>query len=55
MGLHLDLEKVFMDNAAKTGPQYVRKGGLLINDGDNPTKAVVMRKREENKRKYGLN
>ena len=32
----------------------MRKGGLIINMGDNPTKASVYRKREANKKKFGL-
>ena len=54
MGLHLNLLKVWEANHAKQGKQYTRKGGLLINMGDNPTKAQVERKREANKKAYGL-
>ena len=38
----------------KQGPNFVRKAGLIINTGDNPTKASIYRKREANKKKYGL-
>ena len=48
MGLHVDLERIYIDNMAKSGPDVSRKGGLLINMGDNPTKAVVERKRKAN-------
>lgn len=54
MGLHINLEKVWEWNNAKQGPNYVRKAGLLINMGDNPTKAQVYKKREHNKKKFGL-
>ena len=54
MGLHLDLSKVFDKNTKIQGPNVVRKAGLLINMGDNPTKQQVMRKREANKREFGL-
>ena len=39
MGLHLNLEKVWEVNNAKREGKYVRKAGLLINMGDNPTKS----------------
>ncbi len=52
MGLHLDLESIYLDNRAKQN--VTRKAGLIINSGDNPTKAEVHRKREANKQKYGL-
>ena len=54
MGLHLNLEKLWEFNNAKQGPNFVRKAGLLINMGDNPTKAQVYKKREANKKKFGL-
>ena len=54
MGLHVDLKKIWESNYAKQGKNHTRKGGLLINMGDNPTKASVMRKREANKKAYGL-
>ena len=38
MSLHIDLEKVWENNNAKRGPDVVRKAGLIINMGDNPTK-----------------
>jgi hypothetical protein len=52
MGLHLDLESIYLDNRAKQ--DCCRKGGLIINTGDNPTKQEIHRKRELNKQKYGL-
>ena len=52
MGLHIDLEAVYLDNRAKQN--VTRKGGLIINSGDNPTKQETHRKREANKQKYGL-
>ena len=54
MGLHLNLEKLWEWNNAKQGPNFIRKAGLLINMGDNPTKAQVYKKREANKKKFGL-
>ena len=47
MGLHLDLESIYLDNRAKQN--VTRKAGLIINSGDNPTKAEIHRKREANK------
>jgi hypothetical protein len=52
MQLHVDLFRVWEANQAKT--DVVRKGGLIINVGDNPTKASIFRKREANKKLYGL-
>jgi hypothetical protein len=52
MGLHLDLETIYLDNRSKNN--VTRKGGLIINTGDNPTKREIHKKREENKKKYGL-
>lgn len=54
MGLHLDLERIFLDNRQKIGSNVLRKAGLIINDGDNPTKAQVNSKRDKNRKKYGL-
>jgi len=48
MGLHLDLEAIYLDNRAKQ--EVTRKGGLIINTGDNPTKAEIYRKREAHKK-----
>jgi hypothetical protein len=52
MQLHVDLFRVWETNQAKI--DVVRKGGLIINVGDNPTKASIFRKREANKKKFGL-
>ena len=52
MGLHLDLESIFLENRGKR--DATRKGGLIINTGDNPTKKEIHRKRELNKKKFGL-
>ena len=54
MGLHLDLQKVWEANNAKQGKEFTRKAGILINMGDNPTKAQVERKREAHKKTFGL-
>ena len=54
MGLHIDLERVWEKNNARQGPDVVRKAGLIINMGDNPTKKQVQMKREFNKKEYGL-
>lgn len=51
MGLHLDLEEIYMDNKKKN---VFRKNGLIVNSGDNPTKREVYEKREAKKKKYGL-
>ena len=52
MGLHLDLEAIYLDNRSKEG--VFRKQGLIVNQGDNPTKKAIYEKREANKKKYGL-
>lgn len=54
MGLHLDLEQIYCDNRIREGPNITRKGGLIVNAGDNPTQREVFEKRELNKAKYGL-
>ena len=54
MGLHIDLEKVWAKNNALRGDHVVRKAGLIINMGDNPTKKQIQMKREANKKEYGL-
>ena len=54
MGLHLDLEQIYCDNRTREGPTITRKGGLIVNCGDNPTQREVFEKRELNKAKYGL-
>jgi len=36
IGLQIELEKVWRDNASKTG--VMRKNGCIINTGDNPNK-----------------
>ena len=57
MGLHIDLEAVFMRNLErrkdKSG-KWALKAGLLINVGDNYTKKDIERAKAENIRKYGL-
>jgi hypothetical protein len=52
MGLHLDLESIYLDNRSKSG--VYRKNGLIVNVGNNPTKKEICEKREANKHKYGL-
>jgi hypothetical protein len=54
MGLHIDLEMIFVDNKKKEGPGIMRKAGFLINTGDNAKKADVKKLREKNKKMYGL-
>lgn len=55
MGLHVDIEKVFMDNMkVKVSAVYknaLRKNNCIINTGDNPTKEERERKTSENKLK----
>jgi hypothetical protein len=46
MGLHLNLEAVWIDNMQKTG--VLRKNNCIINTGDNPN-------REERKKMIELN
>ena len=50
-GLHIDPKLVFVANETREG---VRKNGCVINTGKNPTREGVRRKREENKRKWGM-
>ena len=38
MGLYIDFKKVLEKNNTSQGPDIVRKAGLIINTGDNPTK-----------------
>lgn len=52
MGLHIDIEKVFIDNINRTGVE--RKNNCVINTGDNPTRQERTRCIAENKDKYGL-
>ena len=51
MGLHLDLEQIFVDNAKKRG---LRKGGLLINEGDKMTTEKIKDLQEANRLAYSL-
>ena len=53
-GLYIDPHKVFVDNAAKQGSEYVRKAGVLINTGGKLTKDQVARLRASNVEKYGV-
>jgi len=50
-GLHIDPSVVFAFNAARTG---VRKNGVLINTGENPTPEKIRQKRAANQAKWGL-
>ena len=50
-GLCVDLDRIREDNDKKQGQ---RKGGLLINEGPNPTKALRDKWQAEAKEKYGL-
>jgi len=52
MGLHVDIFKVFLKNAARVN--VTRKAGLIINQGDNPTKKEIQRKQAINKERFGL-
>ena len=57
VGLHIDLESVFLKNMElrndKNGRAQV-KNGLLVNMGDNYTRAEIEKKRRENIRRFGL-
>ena len=50
-GLCVDLDRIRKDNDKKEGE---RKGGLLINSGPNPTKALRAKWQAEAKETYGL-
>ena len=52
MGLHIDIESVFIDNISIQGVE--RKNNCIINTGDNPTRAERLTKIEDNRKKYGL-
>jgi hypothetical protein len=52
MGLHVDIQKIFIDNSRKQG--VVRKNNCIINTGDNPNKIERARKISENQAKYGI-
>ena len=54
MGLHLDLEQIWLKNAARQGPEVFRKNGCIVNTGDNLTQAHAKKLREKNKKLYGL-
>jgi hypothetical protein len=54
MGLHLDLEQIWIKNTQKQGPEVVRKYGCIINTGDNMTQAQIKKLREKNKKQFGL-
>ena len=55
MGLHLDLESVFLRNQALHGDKRFQiKYGLLVNAGDNPTKSEIEKKKKENIKHFGL-
>ena len=52
MGLHVDLDLISKDNAAKAG--HRKYGCVLINDGDKITKARKAELLKINQEKYGL-
>jgi len=54
MGLHLDLEQIWIKNAQRQGPDVVRKYGCIINTGDNMSQPQIKKLREKNKKVYGL-
>lgn len=51
MGLHVNLEQIFLDNQKKTN--VLRKNNFIINTGDNLTVAKRNSLLKENKEKYG--
>ena len=52
MGLHVDIEKVFVDNSIKNN--VLRKNKCIVNTGDNPNSEERKKKIEENRMKYGI-
>ena len=54
MGLHVNLDQVFIENMKKTGPEVHRKNNFIINMGDTMTKAAREQKIAENKARYSL-
>lgn len=54
MGLHLDLEQIWMKNQERQGPDVLRKYGCIINTGDNMSSQMVKKLREKNKKLFGL-
>lgn len=49
MGIHLDVKEVWFHNQKKQGPEYIRKSGLLVNAGNNPTREQRLAKIEANR------
>mmetsp|Transcript_2893 Transcript_2893/g.2722 ORF Transcript_2893/g.2722 Transcript_2893/m.2722 type:complete len:140 (-) Transcript_2893:96-515(-) len=54
MGLNVHLDRVFLDNAKKTGPEIQRKNNFIINTGDNLTAKEREKRINMNKERYGL-
>lgn len=54
MGLHLDLEKIFIENSKKQSSDIVRKYGCIINSGDNMKKKDLALLKRKNTKLYGL-
>eukprot|EP00002_Diphylleia_rotans_P027993 TRINITY_DN5639_c0_g1_i3.p1 TRINITY_DN5639_c0_g1~~TRINITY_DN5639_c0_g1_i3.p1 ORF type:complete len:193 (-),score=38.48 TRINITY_DN5639_c0_g1_i3:99-677(-) len=52
MGLHIDVQKIWERNQHLTDVK--RKSGMIINEGNNPTKESRLQKIEYNREKYGL-
>ena len=51
LGLHLNLDAIRERNEKLPG---VRKGGLLVNEGDKLTREEIELKKQENQKKFGL-
>lgn len=52
MGLHIDIQRVFVDNSRKQ--DVLRKNKCIVNTGNNPNPEERKLKIEENKAKYGV-
>ena len=54
MGLHVHLDRVFLDNLKKQGPEIQRKNNFIINTGDNLTAQNREMRIKQNELTYGL-
>ena len=54
MGLHVNLDQVFVANSRKVGPEIQRKNKFIINTGNNMTAEEREKKIKENMQKFGL-
>ncbi|KAL3895305.1 MAG: hypothetical protein SGCHY_004782 [Lobulomycetales sp.] len=51
-GLHIDANKIYQANAAKQGPEILRKNGCIVNTGGKISREELRRRIKENKENY---